>query len=138
MQRYFLDEREFLYLMTFCLPRFLNQEFDDKLITIFHELFHISPHFNGDLRRHDGRYQLHTHSQRHYDRHMAQLARSYLAGQPDPALHDFLRLNFAQLEQRHGAVLGIVVPRPKIVPLIPGRGPCRQALPAADHPHAAP
>ena len=138
VQRYFLNDREFLYLMTFCLPRFLNQDFDDKLITIFHELYHISPRCNGDLRRHEGRYQLHTHSQRHYDRHMAQLARAYLASKPDPALHDFLRLNFAQLEQRHGQVIGVVVPRAKIVPLIPGQGTCQPALPAADHPQALP
>ncbi len=49
---------------------------------------------------------------------MAGLARAYLATNPDPALHSFLRLNFAQLQKRHGAVLGIVVPRPKIIPLL--------------------
>jgi hypothetical protein len=118
VQRYFLGDHEFLYLMTFCLPRFLDQDFDDKFITLFHELYHIGPEFNGDLRRHNGRYQLHTHSQRHYDKHMAGLARDYLATRPDPDLHGFLRLNFAQLEQRHGAVTGIVVPRPKVVPLL--------------------
>ena len=47
----------------------------------------------------------------------AGLARDYLATNPDPSLHAFLRLNFAQLERRHGAVMGIVVPRPKMVPL---------------------
>jgi hypothetical protein len=134
VQRYFLDERELLYVMTFSLPRFLNQDFEDKLITIFHELYHLSPECNGDLRRHAGRCVYHTGSQRHYDRHMAELARAYLAGKPDPALHDFLRLNFAQLEERHAAVLGIVVPRPKIVPILPGSGQCRQAPPAADCP----
>jgi predicted metallopeptidase len=117
VQRYFLGSHEFLYLMTFCLPRFQNQDFDDKFITLFHELYHIGPEFNGDLRRHHGRYQLHTHSQRHYDKHMAGLARDYLASGPDPELHGFLRLTFTQLEQRHGAVAGIVVPRPKVIPL---------------------
>src|SRR4029077_16360549 len=29
VQRYFHGDHEFLYLMTFCLPRFLNQEFSD-------------------------------------------------------------------------------------------------------------
>jgi hypothetical protein len=117
VQRYFLGAREFLYLVTFCLPRFLNQDFDEKFITLFHELFHISPDFNGDLRRHPGRYPIHSHSQRIYDQHMAALARSFLADKPDPDLHAFLRLNFAQLQQRHGSVVGIVVPRPKLVPI---------------------
>ena len=119
VQRYFLGDHEFLYLMTYCLPRFQDQEFDDKFITLFHELYHIGPEFNGDLRRHQGRYQLHTHSQRHYDKHMAGLARDYLAAGPDEAVYGFLRLNFAQLQQRHGSVVGIVVPRPKVIPLKP-------------------
>jgi hypothetical protein len=118
VQRYFVGDHEYLYLVTFCLPRFLDQDFDDKFITIFHELFHISPEFNGDLRRHEGRYALHSHSQHIYDRHMAGLARTYLASGADPALHAFLRLNFAQLVERHGSVVGVVVPRPKLIPVV--------------------
>jgi hypothetical protein len=117
VQRYFVEAHEFLYLVTFCLPRFLDQEFDDKFITLFHELFHISPQFNGDLRRHSGRYAIHSRSQRLYDQQMAGLAREYLAGAPDPGLHAFLRLNFFQLQERHGSVIGVVVPRPKLVPV---------------------
>lgn len=117
VQRFVVGQREMLYLMTFCLPRFLDQEFDDKFVTLFHELYHISPAFDGDLRRHSGRYEIHSHSQRNYDEYMAHLARGYLAGKPDPILHSFLRLNFAQLQQRHGDVLGVMLPRPKLVPV---------------------
>ena len=74
---YFLGDHEYLYVMTFSLPRFLDQQFGEKFITLFHELYHIGPEFNGDLRRHQGRCQLHTHSQRQYDRHMAGLAPQY-------------------------------------------------------------
>jgi hypothetical protein len=122
VQRYFVGPREILYLMTFCLPRFLNQGFDDKFITLFHELYHIGPDFDGDLRRHNGRYAIHSHSQRHYDAHMAHLARAYLADGADPGLHAFLRLNFAQLLRRHGSVVGVVVPRPKVIPIPAPRG----------------
>lgn len=118
IQRYFLDETEFLYVMSFCLPRFLDQTFEQKFVTLFHELYHIHPEFNGDLRRHEGRYQFHTHCQRDYDRGMMDHARDYLLSKPDPNLSGFLRLTFAQLQDRHGSVTGIVVPRPKIIPLI--------------------
>lgn len=118
VQRVFVDGREMLYLMTFCLPRFLNQEFDDKFVTLFHELYHIGPAFDGDLRRHAGRCTVHTHSQRCYDEQMAKLARRYLAGRPAPELHAFMRLNFAQLVARHDSVVGAVVPRPKMVPVV--------------------
>jgi predicted metallopeptidase len=117
VQRYVVDGFEMLYLMTFCLPRFLNQAFEDKLVTLFHELYHIGPRFDGDLRRHDGRYSIHSHSQRCYDEHMAKLARGYLATDADPDLHRFLRLSFRELRQKFGAVVGVVVPRPKLVPL---------------------
>ena len=50
---------------------------------------------------------------------MAALARAYLANGADPQLSSFLRLSFAQLQQRHGSVLGVVVPRPKLIPLLP-------------------
>jgi Putative phage metallopeptidase len=117
VQRYFVNRHEVLYLVTFCLPRFLDLDFDEKLITLFHELYHISPEFDGDLRRHGGRYSIHSHSQRRYDEHMAHLARMYLDSGADPQLHAFLRLNFSELESRHGSVIGVVVPRPKIIPV---------------------
>jgi predicted metallopeptidase len=117
VQRYLVNGRDILYLVTFCLPRFLDLEFDEKFITLFHELYHISPAFDGDLRRHQGRYSVHSHSQRRYDEYMAQLARAYLSSGADPALYAFLRYNFAQLQRRHGSVVGVVVPRPKIVPV---------------------
>jgi hypothetical protein len=122
VQRYFVNHVEMLYLVTFCLPRFLDQEFDDKLITLFHELYHISPAFEGDLRRHAGRYDLHSHSKRAYDHYMAQLAREYLSNGADRPLHSFLRLNFAQLHHRHGGVVGVVVPRPRLIPILNPNG----------------
>jgi predicted metallopeptidase len=117
VQRYFVGGREMLYLVTFCLPRFQDQDFDDKFVTLFHELWHISPAFDGDLRRHPGRYNVHTHSKRGYDDHMSDLARSYLSNGAEPSLHAFLRLKFGQLQHRHGSVVGVVVPRPKLIPV---------------------
>jgi len=117
VQRFFDGDTEYLYVLAFCLPRFLNQDFDSKFVTLFHELYHIGPAFDGDLRRHKGRYAVHSHSQRAYDRHMAELARAYLAARPDPDLFAFLRLDFTQLSERHGGVHGIVVPRPKVLPV---------------------
>jgi predicted metallopeptidase len=117
VQRYVVDGREMLYLVTFCLPRFLDQDFDDKFVTLFHELYHISPDFEGDLRQHEGRCALHTRSKRSYDAHMAHLARAYLSNGADRSLHGWLRLDFAQLRHRHGAVVAAVVPRPRLIPV---------------------
>ncbi len=56
--------REMLYVLSFYLPRFMDLDFREKLITIVHELWHISPQFNGDIRRHEGRWFAHTGSQK--------------------------------------------------------------------------
>jgi hypothetical protein len=118
VQQYYVGEVEMLYVMTFCLPRFLDLGFEEKMITIFHELFHISPDFNGDLRRHDGRYYQHTHSKKKYDCHMKEHVQAYLQSQPDSSLYGFLHHTFEELHERHGQVKGVSVPVPKLVPLI--------------------
>lgn len=118
VQRFIVAGVEMLYVMTFSMPRFLDRSFDDKMVTLFHELFHIGQNFDGDLRRHRGRCSLHTASQAAYDAHMAQLARAYLAGGANPRRHDFLRLTCGQLQARHGRVVGVMLPRVKILPLL--------------------
>ncbi len=117
VQRYFVDQREMLYVLTFCLPRFLEQSFEEKLITIFHELYHVSPHFDGDLRRHPGRYAMHSHSKDQYDSRMAELVREYLSHQPSREMLGFLRTTYRELWDRHGGIIGVVVPRPKLLPV---------------------
>lgn len=117
VQRYFVGGREMLYLVTFCLPRFLDQTFEGKLVTVFHELYHISPNFDGDLRRHEGRYAVHSRSKRAYDEHMTALARRYLAGHPDPGHWDFLRPRAGRLWRDHSGIVGVSVPQPKMVPV---------------------
>jgi hypothetical protein len=117
VQRYYVGGREMLYLVTFCLPRFLDQSFAEKLVTVFHELYHISPNFDGDLRRHAGRYEVHSHSKREYDARMAALVKRFLADHPEPALFNFLRYRTPQLLRAYSGIYGITVPRPKMIPI---------------------
>jgi hypothetical protein len=117
VQRFFVDDVEMLYVVTFCLPRFLDQTFEEKLITVFHELYHISPTFDGDLRRHPGRYAVHSHSKDLYDARMAELVKEYVADHPNPGLFEFLRHGYQRLWDRHGGITGTVVPRPKLLPV---------------------
>jgi hypothetical protein len=116
-QRYFIDDQEQFYVVAFCMPRFQDLSFDEKLVTVFHELFHISPRFDGDLRRHNSRYQYHTHSQKGYDAHMEMLVRGYLANHPNPAVFMFLHRSFAQLWAEYGGVYALKIPRPKMIPV---------------------
>ncbi|MBN9120683.1 MAG: hypothetical protein J0I06_16290 [Planctomycetes bacterium] len=117
VQRFFVDGSEMLYVLTFCLPRFLDQSFREKLVTVFHELYHIGPAFDGDLRRHPGRYEVHSHSKDLYDARMAELVRDYLTEHPEPAAFEFLKAGYRELWERHGGITGVVVPRPKLLPV---------------------
>lgn len=109
--------REYLYLLNFYLPRFLDHSLGEKLTTIVHELWHIGERFDGDLRRHDGRCYVHGRSQRDFDRTASRLAGQWLAADPPTEVYAFLRLNFRQLQAQHGAVCGERYPTPKLLPL---------------------
>lgn len=110
------DGREMLYLLSFYLPRYLDRPFRYKLSTIIHELWHISPEFNGDLRRHAGRFYAHTASQKRYDAAIERMTDEWLALDPPEDLYEFLRYNFAELTQQHGGVFGRRVATPRLVP----------------------
>lgn len=109
--------REILYILSFYLPRFLNVSLEEKLSTTLHELWHIGPQFDGDLRRHEGRCYAHGRSQREYDRRMDQLAQRWLALDPPAHRYGFLQWSYAELVAEYGAVVGTRVPAPKLTPL---------------------
>jgi len=113
------DGQEFLYILSFYLPRFLNHRLEEKLVTILHELWHISPAFDGDLRRHPGRCYVHSQSEREYDEAMARLANKWLAAEPPTKVYDFLQLSFDDLQQRYGRVFGTKIPNPRLIPYSP-------------------
>ncbi|HEX6961214.1 MAG TPA: hypothetical protein VF175_05060 [Lacipirellula sp.] len=108
--------QEFLYLLNFYLPRFLNLPLEEKLSTITHELWHIGPEFDGDLRRHPGRCYAHGHSQRKYDAQMDRLTQQWLALDPPHHLYEFLELSFDELAAEQGGIRGDRWPVPKILP----------------------
>lgn len=117
VQRVYHEGNEALYILTFLLPRFLNLSFEEKLITIFHELYHISPRFDGDIRRFSGSCYMHTGSQKSYDRQMAEFSRQYLQMGVPETLVQFLRFNFAELQQQCGAVVGLRIAIPRLIPM---------------------
>ncbi len=109
--------REYLYILSFYLPRFLNTSLEEKLSTVVHELWHIGPQFDGDLRRHDGRCYAHGPSQQAYDAQMDRLARAWLALDPPSHLYDFLTASCDELIAEYGRITGSHWPNPRLVPM---------------------
>jgi len=111
------EDREILYILSFYLPRFLEGPLREKLETVIHELWHISPAFDGDLRRFSGRCYAHSHSQGDYDAQVREITDRWLSLSPPADLYSFLRHNLAGLQRTHGAVYGTKIRAPKLIPV---------------------
>ncbi|WP_298437297.1 putative metallopeptidase [Geobacter sp.] len=107
-------DAEILYVIYFLLPRFFDLPLREKLVTIFHELYHISPAFDGDIRRFPGRNFAHGSSTRRYNAHMARLVDAYLAAHDTPSLLSFMEGTMAELRTRHRVLVGRRLPVPRI------------------------
>jgi predicted metallopeptidase len=105
---------EMLYIIYFLFPRFFDLSFREKLITIFHELFHISPSFDGDIRRFPGRNYAHGSSTNKYNAAMATLVERYLAGLEDENLVGFLNQDLSELRAAHRTIVGRKMKAPRL------------------------
>ncbi|ACH37419.1 hypothetical protein Gbem_0390 [Citrifermentans bemidjiense Bem] len=105
---------EMLYVIYFLVPRFLELPQREKLITIFHELYHISPACDGDIRRFPGRNYAHGSSTKSYNLLMGKLVDAYLELIPEPSALDFLEGDLASLRTRHKAIVGRRLQAPRI------------------------
>ncbi|MCX6546328.1 MAG: hypothetical protein NTV05_18200 [Acidobacteria bacterium] len=112
--------RRVTHLISLSLPRFCDQtlagsakqdayphgsDWNAKLDTIIHELYHVDPH-GGGIRastRSDGRPSAQTHTAQFF-RDVSQMVREYLDSRPDPAISEFLTHRFDELTRLHGAV----------------------------------
>ena len=106
---------EMLYVVYFLIPRFLNLPFREKLITLFHELFHISPEFNGDIRRFPGKNYAHGSSTKRYNAYMARLVDAYLEKHEPASLTAFLEGDMAAIRERYKTIVGRKMAAPRIV-----------------------
>lgn len=109
------ERKEMLYILYFYIPRFFNLSFLEKMTTIFHELYHISPEFNGDLRRFPGKNFMHGVSVEKYDSLMTALAKDYLFRTSNLDRSDFLRFGSRSVEKRYGRIHYSQFPEPSSV-----------------------
>jgi predicted metallopeptidase len=90
-----------LYAVYFYLPKFFNLSAEDKLKVIFHELYHISQEFNGDIRRMGNVKKAHGSSKKRFDLNFkkeAKLFYEYIKGTP---YMDFLKMDSKSLHNNY-------------------------------------
>ena len=113
-----INGNNILYIVYFHLPRFMNHgKYQNKLSTVLHELYHISPLFNGDIRRFPGKNYAHGNSRKNYDELIKVLADEYLSSTNHADLSVFLKYKYSELKRKYGAIYGdmIRIPRSKLV-----------------------
>jgi hypothetical protein len=119
----YFEGRRMNYMISFALPRFTDQtlsrsrkrdlyphgtpDWVAKLDTVIHELYHIDPtetclrRFN----RPDGAVSDALHSATYFE-DVASLVQQYLASAPDQQVLEFLKYDFAGLQDRYGTIAG--------------------------------
>jgi hypothetical protein len=107
-----------LYIVYFHLPRFLNyNDHKNKLATVLHELYHISPLFNGDVRRFSGKNYAHGSSRKRYDDIINKFTSEYINSTNHPELSTFLKYKYSELRRKHGAIYGDMIRIPRSQPV---------------------
>jgi predicted metallopeptidase len=107
-------DNEILYIIYFLVPRFFDLSLHEKLVTVFHELYHISPSFDGDIRRFPGRNYAHGSSRKRYNAFMKTLVDDYLRNKEYPDTFGFLNLDMDILRSRHQTIVARKLHAPKI------------------------
>lgn len=109
--------QEIYYVVSLLMPRFLRLTLEQKLTTILHELYHISPACDGDIRRFAGRNYAHGHSRTAYNRQIGELLSHYRSRSKQPELMS--ALDFSEEPWLKNEILltglSLPLPRPQLV-----------------------
>jgi len=95
--------REYDYVITFCLPRFWELAYEEKLTTVIHELYHIAPEADGGLRRMGVRKYAHG-SRNGFESRLKPMVEQILHNPEFDHYCAFLRYNGRELCKTYGSV----------------------------------
>jgi len=105
-------EGDILYLIYVYIPRFFTQPFERRLLTLIHELYHISPDFDGTIRRIGSR--AHGASREVFNANLQPMVERYLVDNPPEQLFTLLRADLNALS-RQATLVGRALALPKAV-----------------------
>lgn len=117
IQRIIIGDVELKYAFFYYFPRFLELTTEQKVTTVIHEMYHVSPEFNGDLRRFPGHNYAHTSSRKNFDAMIENYVKYYMSMGIDEKRFPFLTRDFLTLEKEFGAIMGKRIRIPKLIPL---------------------
>ena len=104
-----------LYVIYFYAPRFFNLPPYEKLKVIFHELYHISPEFNGDIRRMGNKKFAHGHSRKNFDALFEEEAKRFSEHIANTEFFEFLSFSADDFYKKFKKVIYLKVKMPRAV-----------------------
>lgn len=106
-----------LYIIYFYFPKFFDLPPAEKLRVIFHELYHISPEFNGDIRRFGKIKISHGFSRKRFDGLFEDEQRNFYNYISQTPFMNFLEANTRTLSESFRRISGarMKVPKPRII-----------------------
>jgi len=117
MPRIINNGKQILYIVYLYIPRFFNLKPIEKLRVIFHELFHISPEFNGDIRRFGKIKISHGHSRKKFDSLFQNELNDFYNYIKMTRYIDFLEMDIDSLQKNFKKVLHRRMKVPKPLPI---------------------
>ncbi len=102
-----------LYIIYFYIPRFTDLAPIEKIRVIFHELYHIHPDFNGDIRRFGKNGSVHGKSKKQFDTQFEREVISYAEEIRNTPMWEFLSLNTSEIFKNYQKVLSYRMKTPK-------------------------
>lgn len=109
---------EILYIIYFYMPSFFNLNAEEKIKVLFHELYHISPDFNGDIRRIGSVKYAHGHSGKKFEENYLSHAEKFFSYIKKTRYFDFLTMNFADFNRHFSKIKINRVKKPKPIKLV--------------------
>lgn len=104
------------YVLYFYTPKFFNLRAFEKIKVIFHELYHISPKFNGDIRR-MGKVKLaHGSSKKKFDSYFEAEAKIFFDQLATTEYMNILDMNSRALQKEYSVYARrMKIPKPVII-----------------------
>lgn len=98
------NNTDILYVIYFYTPKFFSLSAKDKVNVMFHELYHINPEFNGDIRR-MGKYKAaHGHSRKSFEEKYIEYADNFFDKIEDAPYYNFLKMDTHEIHKQFKTV----------------------------------
>jgi hypothetical protein len=112
-----MNSVKILYLVYFYIPRFTDLDPVEKLRVIFHELYHIHPDCNGDIRRFGKSGSAHGNSKKRFDTRFEREVIEYANAIRETKFWEFLSLNTKGIFATYRTVLSCRMKMPRPIPI---------------------